>query len=155
MALGLSSIQGVKQSFNFDLYIILVCAIAFGTALINTGTAAWITDFLMGFIRGSSEMAIIVALFFTTVFFTSFVTNVAAVAIVFPIAASIVPELSLAAKDVFLLVAFGASCSFLTPVSYQTNIMIYQPGGYKPNDFLKVGLPLTILYSFICIAYFT
>lgn len=155
MALGLSSIQKVKQSFNFDLYIILVCAITFGTALINTGTADWITDYLMGFIRGSSQLTIILSIFFITVFFTSFVTNVAAVAIVFPIAASIIPELGLPPKDVFLLIAFGASCSFLTPVSYQTNIMVYQPGGYKPVDFLKVGLPLTILYSFICIAYFT
>ena len=155
MALGLSSIQKVKQSFNFDLYIILVCAIAFGTALISTGTAAWMTDYLMGFIRGSSQFTIILSIFLITVFFTSFVTNVAAVAIVFPIAASIIPELGLPPKEVFLLIAFGASCSFLTPVSYQTNIMVYQPGGYKPIDFLKVGIPLTVLYSFICIAYFT
>ena len=154
IALGLSSIEKVKEQFNFDLYIILVCAIVFGTTLITTGTADWITSFLLKFLNGASSTTILISLFITTVFFTSFVTNVAAVAIVFPIAASLMPQLAIPPTDVFLLVAFGASCSFLTPISYQTNVMVYEPGGYKGVDFLKIGIPLTVLYSLICIAYF-
>jgi di/tricarboxylate transporter len=154
LLLGLVTFDQLKRQFNPDLYVILISAIAFGTALINTGTATWITDILFRNIGGASDLVLMSTLFFLTLLLTSFVTNVAAVAIVFPIAASILPQVSLSPTDVFLTIAFAASCSFLTPISYQTNLMVYEPGGYKGLDFLKVGLPLTILYAFICIAYF-
>ena len=152
--LKLASFDQLKRQFNPDLFLILVSAIAFGTALVNTGTANWITELLFGYIEHSSPLIILSALFGVTLFLTSFVTNVAAVAIIFPVAAALIPEIDIAQKDVFLTVAFAASCSFLTPISYQTNLMVYEPGGYKGMDFLKVGLPLTILYALICIAYF-
>jgi di/tricarboxylate transporter len=132
----------------------LISAIAFGTALIETGTASWLTDHLFGYLKDSSHLVVISTLFFSTLILTSFVTNVAAVSIIFPIAAAFVPQLGVAPKELFLVVAFAASCSFLTPVSYQTNLMVYEPGGYKSVDFLKIGFPLTILYALICIAYF-
>jgi len=154
-ALGLASFEQLKKQFNPDLYIILVSAIAFGTALINTGTANWITENLMVLLSDAPPRVIAISLFISTILLTSFVTNVAAVSIMFPITAVLIPEMGMEPTDAFLLLAFGASCSFLTPISYQTNIMVYEPGGYRPSDFLKVGLPLTILYSLICIAYFT
>lgn len=153
-ALKLANFDQLKRQFNPDLFLILVFAIAFGSALINTGTAGWLTEILLGKIVGQSPTTLLLVLFLITVLLTSFVTNVAAVAIIFPVAAVLIPEIGLPAKDVFLTIAFAASCSFLTPISYQTNLMVYEPGGYKASDFLRVGLPLTILYALICIAYF-
>ncbi len=154
-ALGLANFEQLKKQFSPDLFVILVSALAFGTALINTGTASWMTEILLGSIHGASPRMIAISLFFTTILLTSFVTNVAAVSIMFPITAALIPQMAIQPTDAFLLLAFGASCSFLTPIGYQTNIMVYEPGGYKPIDFLKIGLPLTVLYSLICIAYFT
>ncbi len=153
-ALKLADFGELKRQFNPDLYIILVSAIAFSTALIKTGTANLLTDKLMIILYGAPSTVIGISLFLITIVLTSFVTNVAAVSIMFPITAAILPQLNLLPTDAFLLIAFGASCSFLTPISYQTNIMVYEPGGYSLKDFLKIGLPLTILYSLICIAYF-
>lgn len=154
LAFKLATFDQLKRQFNPDLYFILISAIAFGTALIDTGTATWLTDMLFARIEDSADLVLISSLFLVTLILTSFVTNVAAVAIVFPIAASLLPQVAVSETNVFLTIAFAASCSFLTPISYQTNLMVYEPGGYKGLDFLKVGLPLTIVYAFICIAYF-
>jgi di/tricarboxylate transporter len=154
LLLGLGSFDQLKRQFNPDLYLILISAIAFGTALIDTGTASWLTDYLFGYLEGASHTLIISTVFFATLILTSFVTNIAAVSIIFPVAAAFVPQLGVEPKELFLVVAFAASCSFLTPVSYQTNLMVYEPGGYKSIDFLKIGFPLTVLYALICITYF-
>jgi di/tricarboxylate transporter len=74
-------------------------------------------------------------------------TNVSAVAIAFPIAAAMMQHYQLGHLEVFLPVAFGASGSFLTPSSYQTHLRIMGPGNYSNKDFLKLGLPVLVVYS--------
>jgi di/tricarboxylate transporter len=75
------------------------------------------------------------------------VTNVAAVSILFPVAYELVEDLNLFPTPTYLALAFGASAAFLTPVSYQTNLMVYGPGKYAFLDYVKIGLPFTIIYS--------
>ncbi|MCB0471942.1 MAG: anion permease, partial [Flavobacteriaceae bacterium] len=97
---------------------------------------------------------IIIGLYLVTLLLTSFVTHIAAVSIVFPIAFAMgagIPGLNMAA--VFVAIAFAASASFHAPFSYQTNLMIYGPGGYKFKDFLKVGLPFSLIYSVLVITF--
>jgi di/tricarboxylate transporter len=154
LALKLSTFDELKKQFNVDLFLILVGAITFGTAMLDTGTASWFVELSQSSLSGMPGWFVALSLFLITLFLTSFVTNVAAVSIAFPIAAALLPQTGLPEKDVFLLIAFAASCSFLTPVSYQTNLMVYEPGGYKATDFLSIGVPLTILYTLICTAYF-
>lgn len=149
--LGLYSFSDIKDDLNLDLLIILVCSLALGTALIETGTAHWLTSGLVNTLSGESDVVLIAGVFLTTVVITSFVTNVAAIAIMFPIVAALIESSGLPSKPIFLGLAYGASAAFLTPVSYQTNLMIYGPGGYTSKDFLKVGFPLTIIYSFVSI----
>lgn len=150
-ALGMYSFSDLKDDLNVDLLIILVCSLALGSALIDTGTAHWLTSGLVTTLSGESAVVLVTGVFLTTVIITSFVTNVAAVAIMFPIVAALIESTGLPAKPIFLGLAYGASAAFLTPVSYQTNLMIYGPGGYTSKDFLKVGFPLTILYSLVSI----
>ena len=151
--LKLFSFEDLKRQLNLELLIILVSAITLGTALINTGTVDWINHHIFFVLEGKSTFMIITSIFLITVFLTSFVTNVAAVSIMFPLAASLIETMGLPAKPVFLAIAFAASAAFLTPVSYQTNLMVLGPGGYNNRDFLKSGLLLTVLYCFICIAF--
>ena len=73
-------------------------------------------------------------------------TNKAAVALVFPIALTLALNLNLDPKPFILLVAFAGAASFITPIGYQTNLMIYGPGRYTFKDFFKIGLPLTLIY---------
>ncbi len=149
--LGLYSFSDIKDDLNLDLLIILVCSLALGTALIDTGTAHWLTSGLVNTLSGESEAVLITGVFLTTVVITSFVTNVAAIAIMFPIVAALIESTGLPSKPIFLGLAYGASAAFLTPVSYQTNLMIYGPGGYTARDFFKVGFPLTIIYSLVSV----
>jgi len=83
------------------------------------------------------------------------VTNVAAVSIMFPVAYSLAEQLGIEGTPLYVVLAFAASAAFLTPVGYQTNWMVYGPGGYKPQDFLRVGFPLLILYAITCITFAT
>ena len=99
----------------------------------------------------SDASAGIVLLFLLTLLLTNFMTNVSAVAIAFPIAAAMMQHYELGHLEVFLPVAFGASGSFLTPSSYQTHLMIMGPGNYSNKDFLKLGLPVLLVYSAVAL----
>ena len=85
-------------------------------------------------------------IFILTNLLGAIVTNKAAVALVFPIALTLAINLNLDPKPFILLVAFAGAASFITPIGYQTNLMIYGPGRYTFKDFFRIGFPLTILY---------
>ena len=73
----------------------------------------------------------------------------------FPLAFSLANSANINSQPFFLAIAFGASAAFLTPIGYQTNWMVYGPGGYRPRDYLKVGLPLTVIYTVCTLFYIT
>ncbi|GGH74311.1 MAG: SLC13 family permease [Bacteroidetes bacterium] len=152
---GMFTAQDLRKDINSDLLIILITAVTLGTSLIHTGTAAWISNGLTGLLNGASPFTILTSVFLLTVVLTSFVTNVASVAIVFPIVAALIAQNGVDGTPYFLALAYGASASFLTPVSYQTNLMVYGPGGYKSSDFLRVGAPLTLIYIITILTYLT
>ena len=82
---------------------------------------------------------------------SSYITNKAAVAILFPISMTIANTMGYDVEPFILVVCYGAAASFITPIGYQTNLMVYGPGGYSFKDFFRVGLPLTILYMVVCV----
>ena len=79
-------------------------------------------------------------------------TNIAAASLALHFGLAIANKLGVSPEPFFLAIAYAASASFLTPVGYQTNLMVYGPGGYQFKDFLKFGMPLAILYFIIAIA---
>lgn len=154
LASKMLNMQKLKEQFGINLFIVLVGSLAFSTALINSGVAEIAAGGFMRLFNSFGNKGIVIGVFAITLFLTSFVTNVAAVAIVFPIAfamGSQVPGLDMTA--IYIAMAFAASASFHTPFSYQTNMMVYGPGGYRFSDFLKAGGPLTLLYSVIAILF--
>ena len=90
-------------------------------------------------------MALIAALFFITAAFSALISNVAAAVLVFPIAAATSAQLGMDLTPFAVTLMLAASASFATPIGYQTNLMVYGPGKYRFIDFLKMGLPLTLL----------
>ena len=136
----------IKKSFDLNLIIIAALSIAIGKAMLTTGLADQIATFTTHFSKPFGILGALIILYLITNILTEFVTNLAAASISFPIAISISKELAVNPKGLILLVAFAASASFITPIGYQTNLMVYGPGNYKFKDFLKVGLPLSILY---------
>ena len=148
IACGLTHAEKLKHEFNSQLYALLVLSVAFGSAIVEGGHANYFLEKIT--LPESSQMAIAM-LFGLTMLFTNFMTNVSAVAIAFPIATAIMQHYGLSNLEVFLPVAFGASASFLTPTSYQTHLMVMGAGNYTNKDFLKMGLPVLIVYSAIAL----
>ena len=144
IACGITYAEKLKREFNLELYALLILSVAFGSAIVEGGHAQF---FIEQIALPTDASAGIVLLFLLTLLLTNFMTNVSAVAIAFPIAAAMMNHYQLGHLDVFLPVAFGASGSFLTPSSYQTHLMIMGPGNYSNQDFLKLGLPVLVVYS--------
>ena len=148
IACGITHAEKLKREFNLELYALLILSVAFGSAVVEGGHAGF---FIEQITLPSDASAGIVLLFLLTLLLTNFMTNVSAVAIAFPIAAAMMQHYQLGHLEVFLPVAFGASGSFLTPSSYQTHLMIMGPGNYSNKDFLKLGLPVLLVYSAVAL----
>ncbi len=154
VASKLISINQMKKLLDVDLFVVLVASLTFSTALIDSGVAHLLADGIINFFRPLGQAGIIVGIYLLTLILTTFVTHVAAVSITFPIAYGIASQIpGIDPIAIYIAIAFAASASFHAPFTYQTNMMVYGPGKYKFKDFLKTGLPLTLLYSVITLIF--
>jgi di/tricarboxylate transporter len=151
--LGILNITEIKRELDLSLLLILVCSLAIGVGLEKSGTATFIATLLIDAGKSIGTVGVLGALFIATIFLTSLITNAAAVSIVFPIAMSIASQLHLDTTPFFVAIAFAASGDFMTPIGYQTNLMIYGPGGYVFKDFIRVGWMFTIVYVVVCVGF--
>lgn len=143
----------IRRQLDLNLLLVLVCSLAIGVALVKSGAADSIANLILTYIRGFGIIPIIASLFIVTTLLTALITNAAAVSIMFPIAMSLSILTGVPSTPFFIAIAFAASGDFITPIGYQTNLMVYGPGGYSFKDFFKVGLPLTMIYMVTCIAF--
>jgi di/tricarboxylate transporter len=125
--------------------LIVVVSLALGLALMRTGGAEYIASLYVGLSAGLPISAILGGLILLIAILTNVVSNNAAAVIGTPIAISIATQLGLPAEPFVLAVLFGANMSYATPVGYQTNLLIFSAGGYKFSDFLRAGIPLTLI----------
>ncbi|WP_022846991.1 SLC13 family permease [Desulfurobacterium sp. TC5-1] len=142
----------IKRSLDLNIIIIAALSIAIGKAMVGTGLAQAIADVVVPFSVPFGITSALLVIYLITNVLTEFITNLAAASITFPIAVSVARKLSVEPKAFVLAVAFAASASFLTPIGYQTNLLVYGPGNYRFRDFLKVGFPLSLIYMFVTIA---
>ncbi len=142
----------VKKSLDINLIIIAALSIAVGKAMMNTGTAHLIASGINQFFSHFGVLGALIGVYILTNILTEFVTNVAAASISFPVALASASTLSVEPTAFILAVAYGASASFISPIGYQTNLMVYGVGNYRFSDFIKVGLPLSIIYMVLCIS---
>jgi di/tricarboxylate transporter len=106
---------------------------------------AWIAEVAVGSVGAWGPVAILCAIYFITSMVTEVVTNNAAAALLFPFAIAMADQLDVSARPFVMAIAFAASASFITPIGYQTNLMVYGPGGYRLTDFVRVGAPLNLI----------
>lgn len=144
-----SAIRAVSSS----VYFVVVASLALGQALTVTGASGYLTDVFLFFTSDSAPVVVLSALMLLMAILTNIVSNNAAAVIGTPIGIGIAQQLGVDPEPFVLAVLFGANLSFATPMSYKTNLLVMSAGGYKFNDFLKVGIPLTIImwlsYTFI------
>ena len=104
-----------------------------------SGTADYIAKLVIDLLEPFGIIALMFGIYFVTNVLAAYMTNIAAVSIIFPIVVSSAVQLDINPSPFILLIAFAASANFFTPIGYQTNLMVYSAGGYKFNDFLKLA----------------
>ncbi|HEY9113626.1 MAG TPA: SLC13 family permease [Bacteroidales bacterium] len=149
--LGYASPKDIAKGVDFNLVIVIALSLALGTAMVKTGVADVISHYTFEMLAPMGIVGIFTGIFLLTNLLGSIITNKAAVAIVLPIALTLSINFGLNPKPFVLLVAFAGAASFLTPIGYQTNLMVYGPGRYTFKDFFRIGLPLTILYMIVAV----
>lgn len=147
LAMRLVPVNEIRKSFDVNLVVIIALGLALGKAMINSGVAAIIAQNLINVTKPTGAVGLLAGIFLITNFLAAYITNKAAVAIIFPISVSVAQSMDVPVVPFILIVAFGAAANFITPIGYQTNLMVYGPGGYNFKDFFKIGFPLTLVYA--------
>jgi di/tricarboxylate transporter len=143
-------IDEARRSIDWQVLIAIACALGIGRALEHSGTADIITGEIIESVRGNPQLAL-AAIYMLTVLITELITNNAAAALMFPFALSTAQHLGADVRPFVICVMIAASASFATPIGYQTNLMVYGPGGYRFSDYLRVGVPLTLLIGAVTV----
>jgi di/tricarboxylate transporter len=133
-----------RKSVEWNVLLVIAAALGLGRALEKTGAAGALADGLIG-LGGSNPWITLALVYLVTAILTELITNNAAAALIFPIAMSVAETLGVDAHAFIFCIMIGASASFLTPIGYQTNLMVFGPGGYSVSDYFKIGLPLSLL----------
>ena len=139
----------IKRSIRLDVLLLLGSLSSFSVAIQTSGLADLIVLNLNFLLAGLSLYFALLVIFIFTVITTQFLSNAASVALILPVAIQFSPNLGISPDAMFLTVLFAASQSFLTPMGYQTNLMVYGPGRYQFFDIAKYGVGLTIIMSLI------
>jgi len=144
---GALTVNEIKRRFPLEIWMIVLGALTLASAIENTGIAAMFAQSIEGFLNGQSIYLAFILIFVLTLVMTELITNSAAAALSFPIAYNIALGLGVDPMPFVMAVAFAASGSFISPYGYQTNVMVYNAGNYQLSDFVKFGLPISIIYS--------
>lgn len=147
---GMFNPRKYTKFFSWDVLITIACAFAISAAMTKSGFADFVAGYIISLTDAVGDSSygiyvILAALFLITNIFTELITNNAAAALAFPLALAVSERLGMNPMPFVVCVCFAASSSFSTPIGYQTNLIVQGIGGYKFNDFVKVGLPLNII----------
>lgn len=134
----------VRDAIDFDVIILIAAAFGLGAALQTTGLAAAIARHFIAAFDPLGDVGILFGLLLAVSLLTEMVTNNAAAVVVFPVATTIAAQTAIDLRAIAIAIAVAASASFLTPIGYQTNTIVYGPGGYRFTDYLRAGVPLNL-----------
>lgn len=135
----------VRQALNAQIILLIVASLALGQALLRTGGADYLAEVLLFATAGMAPVYVVGGIMLLMMLLTNVVSNNAAAVIGTPIAVSLAEHLSLPYEPFILAVLFGANMCFITPMAYQTNLLVMNAGGYKFTDFVRVGAPLAAM----------
>ena len=145
------------QSIHWQVIILIAALIPLGIVIESTGTATFIGELIsntvVGFSTDIQPYILLGLIYLITMILTEVSSNTATAIIMTPIVMAVTNQIGIDPRPFIFAVCFAASASFITPVGYQTNLMVYGPGGYKFSDFIKVGMPLSIIFWLLAILF--
>ncbi len=137
-----------RRAVDWQVLVVIAASFGIGTALQNTGAANAIAESMIGLSQGNPSTALAL-MFMATALLSSIITNNVAAVLMFPIAVATSTSFGVDLLPFVVTIMIAASTSFATPISYQTNLMVYGVGGYRFSDYLRAGIPLTLLVGVI------
>lgn len=140
-----------RQSIDWSVLLVIGASLGIGQALDTSGAAQFVASRLINLASGHPWM-VLVMVYFVTMVFTELVTNNAAAVLVFPIALAAARSLSVSFMPFAIVIMIAASGGFATPIGYQTNLMVYGPGGYRFSDYVRLGVPLDLVFMAVTVS---
>merc|ERR1712146_546676 len=141
---GLVTLKQAYSSIRWNIVILIGASFTLGLALDDTKAAGKIGKLLLDIFSPLGSIGVIVGIYVATALMTSVISNAAAIAIMFPIGVTLIGD-SVTYRQMMYSLMMAASAGFTMPFSYQTNLMVQGPGGYRVADFVKLGLPLQLV----------
>lgn len=145
IATGCLQLRNVFRALDSKVLLIIVAMMALSTALTKTGASAWYAQTFLDLFSDMGPAYVLSGLILMTSISTHVLSNNATAILVLPIAVSAAQALGVDPKPFIIGVCFGASACFAAPIGYQTNLLVYGPGGYRFSDYVKLGMPLNLL----------
>lgn len=142
---GCLPLKEAYRALQSHVLLLIVGTIALGTAMTTTGTSQYYAELFLKLLQGGSPALVLGGILLLTSLCTNVLSNNATAVLLLPIAISTALALGVNPKPFIMAVCFGASACFATPIGYQTNLLVYGPGGYRFSDYLKLGIPLSLL----------
>ncbi|MGY0616528.1 SLC13 family permease [Vibrio sp. FJH11] len=147
IALGIVQLGELRRRFPVDIVVIVGSALSIAQLMISSGLSVRMGDMFIHAFNGWGVFGALVATYIMTLVLTELVTNNAAAALAFPIGYSMAVGYGVDPMPFIMAVLFGASASFISPYGYQTNLLVYSVGNYKLTDYVRIGVPISIVYS--------
>lgn len=145
--------EDVYRAINWQVIFLLAGVLPLGVAMHNSGAAGWLAEQTVALVGDLGPVAILAAFYLLTAIMTETMSNAAAAVLLAPIAISTAEQVGVDPRPFLMAITFAASTGFSTPVGYQTNTMIYNPGGYKYADFLRAGAPLNVIFWILSVIF--
>ncbi|WP_027848884.1 SLC13 family permease [Marinospirillum minutulum] len=147
LATGVLTATEIRRRAPFELILIIGCALGIAQVMLSSGLATTLANQIVTVFAYWGVWGALVGIYLITWLTTELITNNASAALSFPISLAIAQQFGVDPKPLLITTAFAASASFLSPYGYQTNLMVYSPGKYRYLDYVRAGLPLSIVYG--------
>lgn len=144
---GCLSGSTARRALDVNVLLAIAASFSVGTALETTGAAQFLGEALVQLTAPLGKLGALGGVYLAVMLLTEMITNNAAAALLFPVAMSAAEAAGIEARPMCYIVMFAASASFMTPIGYQTNLMVFGPGGYRFGDFIRFGAPLQLLLA--------
>jgi len=151
LALRVITVGEIKEYIHFDVLLLIACSFGVGVAITKTGLAQWAAEVLLDMANPLGLFMLLLFIYLLTNIFTELITNSAAAILMVPIGLELANTLRLDPMGFTVIITIAASASFITPIGYQTNLIVYGPGGYKFTDYIKIGIPLSLIVMAITV----
>ncbi|MBB1314451.1 SLC13 family permease [Aliivibrio sp. SR45-2] len=151
-AFGIVSLGELRRRFPIDIVVIVGAALSIAQLMLSSGLSVQLGDMFIELFNGWGVMGALIAVYLITLVLTELITNNAAAALAFPIGYSMALGYGVDPMPFIMAVLFGASASFISPYGYQTNLLVFSVGNYTLLDYVKVGLPMSIIYSVLVLS---